>query len=127
MPTNHVVVWIDHREAHILYFDVSKNEIIKSQSTQTHLHHKANEIGSGNAPEDHHFFHQVISAVSNVHEILVIGPGSAKGELLKHAAMHDPAMAKKIVSVETVDHPSDAQVLAYAKKYFKRIDQLRSI
>ncbi len=125
MTANHVVIWIDHKEAHILYFDAQKNSLIKSESPHTHLHHKANEIGSGNAPEDHQFFHKVISAVVNVNEILVVGPGSAKGELLKHAAVHDSAIAKHIISVETVDHPTDGQILAYAKKYFQPVDGLK--
>lgn len=125
MQTNHVVIWIDHHEAHVLYFDPSKNELIKSQSTHTHLHHKANEIGNGKAPNDKDYFHQVIEAVSNVNEILIIGPGSAKNELSKHAASHDPAVAKKIVAVETVDHPTDPQIIDYAKKYFNRFDRLK--
>jgi stalled ribosome rescue protein Dom34 len=127
MRTNHVVIWIDHHEAHVLYFDASKNELIKSQSNHTHLHHKANEIGNGNAPKDNNFFHKVIAAVSDINEILIVGPGSAKGELLKHAATHDHAVAKKIVGVETVDHPTDPQVVDYAKKYFDRIDKLRGV
>jgi stalled ribosome rescue protein Dom34 len=125
MSANHVAIWIDHKEAHVLYFDTSKNELIKSAATNGHLHHKANAVGSGKAPEDHHFFHNVITAVADVNEILIVGPGSAKGELLKHAVAHDPAIAKKIVGVETVDHPTDAQVLAYAKTYFNRIDKMR--
>jgi hypothetical protein len=30
-----------------------------------------------------------------------------------------------VVGVETTDHPSVDQLLAYARKYFKRIDALR--
>jgi hypothetical protein len=69
MQTNHVAIWIDHKEARILYFDASKNEFIKSDSAHHHLHHKANAIGSGKTPIDHEFFHKVISAVSTVKEI----------------------------------------------------------
>lgn len=127
MSTNHVVIWIDHKEAHVLYFDKSKNELIKSDSRKPHLHHKTNEVGSGKAREDHQFFHKVISAVADVNEILVIGPGSAKGELLKHAAVHDAAVAEKIVGVETVDHLTDGQVIAYATKYFNRIDKMNGL
>jgi hypothetical protein len=29
MQTNHVAIWIDHKEAHILYFDASKNESLR--------------------------------------------------------------------------------------------------
>jgi stalled ribosome rescue protein Dom34 len=127
MTTNHVVIWIDHKEAHVIYFDAAKNEIIKSQANQHHLHHKVNEVGSGNAPMDHQFFHKVISAVTDVKEILIVGPGSAKVELVKHATLHDPIVSKKIIGVETVDHPTDGQVLAYAKKYFIRADNLNGI
>jgi stalled ribosome rescue protein Dom34 len=101
MQTNHVAIWIDHKEARILYFDASKNEFIKSDSDHHHLHHKANAIGSGKTPIDHEFFHKVISAVASVKEILVLGPGSAKAELLKHAAAHDPVAFRAIVGVET--------------------------
>jgi hypothetical protein len=32
---------------------------------------------------------------------------------------------KLIVGVETVDHPSDAQLVAYATKYFKATDRMQ--
>lgn len=124
MPTNHVVIWIDHKEAHVLYFDRSKSIIIKSQSVKNHLYHKAMVVGDGNAPIDHAFFHAVISTVADVNEILIVGPSSAKIELKKHADHHDPLIAKKIIGVETLDHPTDGQVLAYAMKYSQRIDQM---
>jgi hypothetical protein len=34
-------------------------------------------------------------------------------------------VAQKILGVETVDHPTDPQLLAYAKKCFLRIDALK--
>ena len=127
MSTNHVIIWIDHKEAHVLFFDATLNEIIKSKSDHSHLHHKANTIGSGNAPEDHKFFHKVLSVVADVKEILIVGPGSAKAELLKHASMHDPLIAKRIIGVETLDHPTDPQLIAYAKKYFQKIYKMLPI
>lgn len=127
MQTNHVAIWIDHKEAHILYFDASKNEFIKSDSSKQHLHHKANAIGSGKTPIDHEFFHKVISAVASIKEILILGPGSTKTELVKHAAAHDPVAFRAIVGVETVDHPTDAQIIAYAKKYFVGVDNMKGI
>ena len=127
MQANHVVIWSDHREAHVLYFDSSKNQIIKSISEHTHLHHKANTIGSGNAPSDHVFFDQVIASLVNANEILIVGPGSAKGEIVKYIATHHNILSKKIMGVETVDHLTDGQVLAYAKKYFLKVDQLRGV
>lgn len=34
-------------------------------------------------------------------------------------------MADKVIGVETVDHPTDGQVLAYARRYFRAADQMR--
>jgi stalled ribosome rescue protein Dom34 len=127
MTINHVVIWIDHKEAHILYYDSSLNQLIKSQSNHPHVHHKANEIGSGKALEDRKYFHSVICAVAIVNEILVMGPGSAKIEFLKFVALHEPILSKKIIGVETCDHPTDPQIIAFAKKYFHRIDKLLPI
>ena len=63
-------------------------------------------------------------AVNESKEILILGPGSAKLELIKHAHQHDAKIAEKIVGVETIDHPSDKEILAYARKFFYKVDQL---
>jgi hypothetical protein len=34
-------------------------------------------------------------------------------------------VAKQVVGVESLDHPSDGELLAFAKRYFKRVDALR--
>jgi hypothetical protein len=44
--------------------------------------------------------------------------------LVKHIGEHDPQLAKKIVGVESIDHPSDAQLVAHARKYFKAEDRM---
>ena len=126
MSLNHAVIWIDHKEAHIMFLSeaASEAEIIRSKSTHTHLHHKANEIGSGRVALDSKYLHSVIQAVKESKEILILGPGSAKLELIKHAHKHDVQIAEKIVGVETVDHPSDKEILAHARKFFYKADQM---
>ena len=126
MSSNHAVIWIDHHEAHVMFLskDASEAEIIKSKSTHTHLHHKANEIGSGKLALDSKYLHSVMQAVNESKEILILGPGSAKLELIKHAHQHDAKIAEKIVGVETVDHPSDKEILAHARKFFYKVDRM---
>ena len=36
-----------------------------------------------------------------------------------------PELTKLIVGVETVDHPSDAQLVAHAKKYLVAADRMQ--
>jgi stalled ribosome rescue protein Dom34 len=126
MSLNHAVIWIDHQEAHVMFLSeaASEAEVIRSKSTHTHLHHKGGEVGSGRLQLDEKYLHSVINAVNETKEILVIGPGSAKLELIKHAHQHDPRIAANIVGVETVDHPSDKEILAYARKFFYKADQM---
>ena len=55
---------------------------------------------------------------------LIVGPAQAKLRLVKHIHVHDHGSVDKIIGVETVDHPSDGQLVAYARKYFLTKDQL---
>jgi hypothetical protein len=57
--------------------------------------------------------------------VLITGPANAKTELVKHIHHHDPKLMNVIVGVKTVDHPSDAQLVAYARKYFKATDRMQ--
>lgn len=127
MSFNHSVIWIDHQEAHVIYFNLtaSESEVIKTRSTHKNIHHKSGNVSGAHAGPDEHYLHEVIQAVKESKEILIVGPGSAKLELMKHASKHDHLTAEKVVGIETVDHPTDGQLLAYAKKYFHRIDALK--
>ncbi len=116
----HIVVWIDHREAKLFSFgaeDVTKL-VIHPDHPSHHIHHKANTIGSGHDKTSETYLHEVVKALAGAHAILITGPSSAKTELIAHIQKHDPAVAKNIAGVETVDHPSDGQLVAHARKYF---------
>src|SRR5438128_11736727 len=109
----HAVVWIDHHEARVFHFspsDVERLVLHPDRPTQ-HIHHKANSIGSGHAAADHDYLHAVAVSVADAGAVLITGPASAKTELLKHVHFHDPKVMNLIVGVETVDHPSDAQLV----------------
>lgn len=51
--------------------------------------------------------------------LLVTGPANEKTELVKHIRQHVPGLMQKIVAVETVDHPSDRQLVDHARRHFK--------
>jgi len=125
-PHYHAVVWIDHREAHVFHFSPTDVErlVLHPDHPTRHIHHKANSIGSGHAAADNDYLHAVAESVADAGEILITGPASAKTELVKHIHNHDPRLMSRIVGVETVDHPSDGQLIAFAKKYFSAKDRL---
>ena len=122
----HAVVWIDHREARVFHFSPAEVDklTIHPDKPAKHLHHKAGSIGAGNAAGDHEFLHSVAQAIADAGAVLITGPGSAKNDLVKHIEGHDAALKKLIVGVETIDHPSDGQLVAHARKYFKAEDRM---
>lgn len=128
MSLNHVVVWIDHVVAHIQHFDADTSVLkdVISHSMQPHLHIKSGIIGSGRSSENIAYFDEVAAALSSARAILIVGPASEKYEFQKHLIKAHPPIAKMIVAVETVDHPTDGQMLHYARKYFTHADRMQS-
>jgi stalled ribosome rescue protein Dom34 len=123
----HAVVWIDHREARVFHFNAGEVErlVLHPHEPTLHIHHKANSIGSGHAAEDRDFLHQVASAIADAGTVLIAGPANAKTELVKHIHRHDPKLIERLAGIETVDHPTDASLVAHARHYFKSADRMR--
>jgi len=122
----HAVIWIDHHEARVFHFSPTEVErlVLHPDHPTRHIHHKANSIGSGHASEDHNFLQAAAKSIADAGAVLITGPANAKNELFKHIQHHNPKLMKVIAGVETLDHPSDAQLVAYAKKYLKVTDRM---
>jgi len=126
MAHYHAVIWLDHSEAHVFHFTPDDVEKLTTRSTnpKPHQHHKRGSIGAGNAKEDHAYFEHITGLLKGAQEILVVGPAKAKLELIKHIHKHHHDMVPKIAGVETLDHPTDGQLVAYARKYFHAKDRM---
>ncbi len=117
MSTYHAVVWMDHTEAHILNFD---REHVEAQKIRSRSHHKH----QGKQGADGTYFPSISAALAGSHEVLLTGPGAARDEFRAWVKKHHPAADKLIVDSVPSDHPTDAQVVALARKYFVRFDQM---
>jgi stalled ribosome rescue protein Dom34 len=122
----HAIVWLDHREAKVVDFSMDDKHVVNVHHKGGHrqVHHKAGAMGSGHSNDDGHFFDAIVTALDDAKEVLVTGPGNAKVGFREHVAKKHAAFAKRIVGVETLDHPSEGELLAYARKYFKRVDNM---
>jgi len=120
MSFNHAVVWLDQTEAHVIHFSRSDSDtdVIKTTSQ----HKKDGVVGNNRAEEDTTYLDEVAAALATSKEILVVGPGMEKMNFIRHLNKHHAELAEKVVSVETVDHPNDGQLLNYARKYFVKAD-----
>jgi hypothetical protein len=119
------IVWIDHAQARVIRFDkdTSSTRVIHPSGGTPHLHHKANAIDDGHLPENQAYLHDVAQAIAGVDAVLVAGPANAKFELMKHLARHDPKLLETVSGVQTVDHPTDGQLLDLGRRHFMRVDR----
>jgi len=122
----HAIVWLDHLSARIIAFSDGEGETIpiESQTTNRQLHRKSGKPGSGHAPDDVALFSDIVAAVADVREVLITGPGTAKVAFRRYVENRHHDLAQRIVGVETIDHPSDGELAAYGRRYFRRVDQL---
>lgn len=122
----HAVVWLDHRESRIFYFnsDSYEKKVIHASNNHLHLHHKSGSIGTGREPIDQTYYHHIAVALKDVKEILVVGPSYAKKEFIKHVQQHDISLSKKIAGFSVRDQATDSEIVTFARKFFKAYDKM---
>jgi hypothetical protein len=127
MQTQHAVVWLDHRAAKIFFFDRDHAQELKIAATnpidQVHKHAGTRE--GGRIVMDADLMNNIVKALEPAAEWLFTGPGNAKDELAKHVKNHHNVLASRIIGVESADHPTDGQILAMARKYFRAADRMQ--
>ena len=116
----HAVVWIDHRIARVFYLglETSDEVTIHADLVTEHLHHKANTIGSGKAPEDPTFFPRIEEALQSSEAILIVGPGNEKTLLLKYLEERRHSTKRREIRAEACDHPTDREIIALGRRHF---------
>lgn len=112
----HAVVFVDHAQAKVLYLDGSEPQVIDGEAPR--------RVGE-NLHGSQRFFAEIAGAIHETPEILVVGPGTAKTEFLHYLDTHHRDVRDRVLGIETVDHPTENQLLALANRTFKAIDQMR--
>ena len=130
----HVVIWIDHMEARIFHVQPQTpghvqpepidESIILFPQHLIHRHPKGRGEAKEHPQDAAQFFRDVARSIETADAVLIVGPSSAKDDFLKHVHSHDKKLEAKIVGVGTVDHPTDREIEAYARRYFKGSDRM---
>jgi hypothetical protein len=124
MPT-HAVVWIDQHEARIFHVHPGSTEETTVLAPRHHIHRHPKGRGE---PREHpddvgRFFAAVAKELQGTDAILIVGPSLAKIDLAQHLKDHDAGVAANVVGIESADHPTDGQIVALAKRYFRATDR----
>jgi hypothetical protein len=117
-----VAVWIDHKEAKLFRFDTAgvKQETLHAAH---HLHHNGKDQAKKNDASA--LFNDLAKHLEGATEVLLLGPGTARTQFVHHLETHHRGdIGAKVVGNEACDHPTDKQVMALARKFFKKVHAL---
>jgi stalled ribosome rescue protein Dom34 len=122
----HSVVWIDHQKATAWQFTSTQEQstVVHAHDQHQKVHSRKSTHGGHKSPADAKFFEEVAQALSGTHEVLIIGPAQTKQEFANYLREKHAALGKGIVAVESADHPTDAEVLSFARRHFKALDRM---
>ena len=125
MPT-HAVIWLDHHEARIFHVhpDAANETTVLAPQHHIHRHPKGRGEAREHPDDAHRFFVEVARALDGADAILIVGPSSAKLEFFRYVHQHEHHLEPKVVGIETADHPTDGQIVAQARIYFKGTDRM---
>jgi hypothetical protein len=140
MPTN-VGIWIDHREATVVLGTDAGQEIKKIKSGMEQTARPAgprskntytpndfiaeDRLERKQAGDRKQFFDEILACIRGAKAVLILGPGEAKGEFIKHIK------ARKLrgitVESETTDKITDRQLAAKVGEHFTKASAGKSV
>src|SRR5258708_35439410 len=107
-------VWSDHQEAHVFRVTAGSfdESVVEAPTHHTHRHPKGPTAEHHHPDDMHRFFADVAKALGSAERILVMGPSTAKLQFLRYLREHTPVLEPRAVGIETVDHPTDRQIIS---------------
>jgi hypothetical protein len=115
----HAVAFVDHQSAQLIQFDSAN---VVERKIHQHLH-VTRQHGSG-VRSEHEFFGSVCDMLDDTAEILITGGHTGLADFKHYLSQHRPLTAPRIVGYEVVDHPSENQLVALARKHFARYERM---
>jgi len=119
MSQFHAVAFVDHHNAQVLQFGA---EPAVEQKLHEHKHF-TRQHGS-DVRSEHEFFADVCDALEGISEVLVVGGHQGTADFRHYVDKHRPLTALRISDYQVVDHPSEKELVALARKYFVRHDKM---
>ncbi len=116
------IIWLDSEKAQLFALQPSgvKRSHVKKSGVD---HHTRNKKDNPNDEHAEHFFKLVTEALSGADQLLIMGPGLAKNHFKTYLEKHHHAkLASQIIGMENSDHPTDNEILAAGRTYFKKYD-----
>ena len=129
-----VGLWIDHKQAYIIWCENDKIDVILSNieppahfSGGTQLGGKLNQKGDLELRNNDRYklqlaryYQQVIQKLKDVNSIFIMGPGEAKVEFQKALKRHK-SMQNRLLKSEVADKMTMNQMIAHVRKFYQNL------
>ena len=119
MPLSHAVLWLDHHHADVIQFN---NDEVHSQKVKDSPHDTRQH--QSDVRTQHEFYGTVCDALAGITMILVTGSHVVQGDFRHYVEKHRAHLMPQLVGWETVDHPTEPELVAMAKKFFLAHDNM---
>jgi hypothetical protein len=129
MTKYHACVWIDQRHAKVYEIGMETMQKLELSDTRPnhHLHRRADHVGLGTIEMNPAFLADVAKAIERAKAILILGPGKARVVLGGYLQEHFPKIANRVWATEPCDHPTDAELVARARDFFRSADRMHAL
>jgi stalled ribosome rescue protein Dom34 len=121
----HAIVWIDHKQARIFHFNVEEADRTLVQDHVVRDIHSREPHTGQRIEENKPFFEDVARSIADADAILIVGPAQQRDFFAKFLADKHPAIRAHVEGVEKADHPTDGELLDFARRYVKAADRMR--
>ena len=121
----HAVVWIDHKQARVFHFNVEEADrtVVKDHIVRD-IHSREPRSGQ-RIEENKPVFDDVAKTIADAGAILIVGPAQEKDLFAKFLADKHRSIRAHVEGVEKADHPTDGELLDFARRYVKAADHMR--
>jgi len=120
MADTHAAVWLDHADAHVLHFKSAdvQNKLARSDPFERRQFKRATPA-SARLAEDQAYFESIAASLGDAAKILVTGPANATAAFVNYLNERARDLRAKVITIETLERPSDAELLDHARKHFR--------
>ena len=119
MRTSPAIVHLTHQAAHAVEFDAES-----SQTTDVAQHARATRQHGSLVRSEHEYFGAVCDLLDEFPRVIVAGGHTTLADFRHYVAKHRSHTADRIAAYEVVDHPTDNQLVALARKRLEAVDRL---
>jgi stalled ribosome rescue protein Dom34 len=101
-------------------FHIAGDAVSTSKAFRHSPDHHTHNKNDAKQKDDPKFFTDIADHLKTMKDsVLLVGPGVSKNHFVTYLENHhQKELAHRIVGTEAMDHPTDAQIVAFARKYF---------